>query len=696
MATMLNPNAIPDGSITLDKIDAAVLATKQDTISDLDAIRQGAEKGSTALQSESDPIYMADKPNLALKSELDGKVDKEEGKGLSSNDYTDAEKAKLSELGQEVYDKREYGTIAGEYIMSSVWFSKPEAVSKYIKVRKDDTIRIVKNSNYQIYCAFVTSIDTSIPPTFTNGTSAVIKKDDATLQVSSECYFWWLVDYNSAEHWEPSVLTLNGQDILNETYSVSRISEIQEGLNGVQEGLNGVQEGFNGVQEGFNGVQEGFNGVQEGFGKMVGSYRPHKMLPADWGTPIEGKYWNLVDGSAGLVSASNYFARPTLCPVNPGTKMIVTVKNIYVQLGAAAFSGYDNDGLPAYGNGTLARVDFKSATSIVDNGDGTTTYTFILESSVTQVGLFYKGEEVTFYFEQNESFAYSQTLDNHIQAVAGGGATTSGDSAKYYLKGSSPKSFSSAKKICILAAGQSNIDGRVPFVDMPAEIQRAQPIANCHYVKNSQSDAFSSLNITDNWAFDLVTYYNIALNQDLYVIKWSVGGTSIDPLGDGSYHWTADYEDLDSLSKSLLLKFETEIRNHIASDGSQFDVRAMLWYQGEGDRGSLGTGSADRYYNNLRNMVSYIRGIVGNERLPIITGTISENSAQYDATIHSAQERLASEDPYFVLIDMSGAPLKDSYHFNAAASVYLGQMVYNALIDLGVISGTKLIPTRPW
>ncbi len=81
-----------------------LLDGKQDTISDLDAIRQGAEKGSTALQSytESDPIYAADKPNLALKSELNEKVDKEEGKGLSSNDYTDAEKAKLA--GLENYD----------------------------------------------------------------------------------------------------------------------------------------------------------------------------------------------------------------------------------------------------------------------------------------------------------------------------------------------------------------------------------------------------------------------------------------------------------------------------------------------------------------------------------------------------------------------------------------------------------------
>ena len=30
MATMLNPNAIPDGSITKEKIDVSVLAAKQD------------------------------------------------------------------------------------------------------------------------------------------------------------------------------------------------------------------------------------------------------------------------------------------------------------------------------------------------------------------------------------------------------------------------------------------------------------------------------------------------------------------------------------------------------------------------------------------------------------------------------------------------------------------------------------------
>ena len=50
--------------------------TKQDVITDLATIRSGASKGATALQSytETDPVYIADKPNIALKSEIPTKV----------------------------------------------------------------------------------------------------------------------------------------------------------------------------------------------------------------------------------------------------------------------------------------------------------------------------------------------------------------------------------------------------------------------------------------------------------------------------------------------------------------------------------------------------------------------------------------------------------------------------------------------
>ena len=118
------------------------------------------------------------------------------------------------------------------------------------------------------------------------------------------------------------------------------------------------------------------------------------------------------------------------------------------------------------------------------------------------------------------------------------------EAALYYLKGTAHNDFQ--KKICIIAAGQSNIDGRNDFEDMPPYIKDAMPLANTHYVKNSVFDKFAPVNITDKWAFDLVTYYHIAAvaNEELYVIKWTQGGTSIDSQGESNAHWTADFERL--------------------------------------------------------------------------------------------------------------------------------------------------------
>jgi hypothetical protein len=74
---------------------------KQDAIADLDAIRSGAEKGATALQSI--PSEYVTETELTSKgyattSALNDKVDKVSGKGLSTEDFTSALKAKLEGL----------------------------------------------------------------------------------------------------------------------------------------------------------------------------------------------------------------------------------------------------------------------------------------------------------------------------------------------------------------------------------------------------------------------------------------------------------------------------------------------------------------------------------------------------------------------------------------------------------------------
>lgn len=70
--------------LDIDPTDKSVdidLSGKQDTISDLDEIRDGAALGATAIQEHQD---------------ISGKVDKVDGKGLSTNDYTNEEKQSLN------------------------------------------------------------------------------------------------------------------------------------------------------------------------------------------------------------------------------------------------------------------------------------------------------------------------------------------------------------------------------------------------------------------------------------------------------------------------------------------------------------------------------------------------------------------------------------------------------------------------
>lgn len=100
----------------VDEIEG-IITTQQNTINILKTTGSGSkylsdngqyktisiDGGGGDIIEETDPIYLADKPNLALKADLehiddmlDSKVDKDTGKGLSTNDFTTLDKNKLN------------------------------------------------------------------------------------------------------------------------------------------------------------------------------------------------------------------------------------------------------------------------------------------------------------------------------------------------------------------------------------------------------------------------------------------------------------------------------------------------------------------------------------------------------------------------------------------------------------------------
>lgn len=266
-----------------------------------------------------------------------------------------------------------------------------------------------------------------------------------------------------------------------------------------------------------------------------------------------------------------------------------------------------------------------------------------------------------------------------------------------YDRGNSIKQYVS-KKVGIIVAGQSNTQGRVPSANFPAsytdelgatvdylDINNQIPLSK--YCKNNINGTFSIYTKPSLWAYDAIVLSKLChkLNDTVYMINYSLGGTAISVNGnDAGGFWTPRFEDIDeyNLTKpdtntKLCALFEQSIRTAKSLDNN-FEIRAFLWHQGEGDYMQI---ASEDYYKNFIEVISYIRGVVGNPTLPVIFGTISHNSAQYSSVVESAQIKIANEDPYAYVINMSTGTLLDAYHFDAVSTEYLGTEMYKIIRD---------------
>lgn len=260
--------------------------------------------------------------------------------------------------------------------------------------------------------------------------------------------------------------------------------------------------------------------------------------------------------------------------------------------------------------------------------------------------------------------------------------------------------------VVILTAGQSNTDGRVGNDELPGYIQRdgykycQWSFGSGAHSGNGRFEPYApriyNEKKPDRWAYDAVVYYLLEkrLQRPFYVIKESLGGTAIDTLcrSNSNMHWSADPAYLSRTAASdkggfSLLKAFTEnigacIDNKLSKLPEGYDIKAMLWHQGESDRSQ-----ADSYYDNLKAVVAYVRTYLvkktGQQKyahLPFICGTFSKQSKQGSAKLVEAMLRLQREDHNFHVVDVSDATLqKDQIHFDAAGAELLGKRMYDRL-----------------
>ena len=257
----------------------------------------------------------------------------------------------------------------------------------------------------------------------------------------------------------------------------------------------------------------------------------------------------------------------------------------------------------------------------------------------------------------------------------------------------------------VLVAGQSNTDGRVDNVELPAYIKRdgyrycQWSFGSGVYSGEGRFEPFTPRNYSqkpERWAYDAVVYYELERlwQRPFYVIKESLGGTAIDPRceSNSNMHWSADPDYLAStaasdkgglsLLKAFIGNIGACIDNQLSKLPEGYDIKFMLWHQGESDRSQ-----ADSYHDNLKAVVDYVRTYLVNKtgqqkyaRLPFICGTFSKASKQGSPKVAAALYQLQQEDPNFHVVDVSDATLgRDQIHFDAAGAELLGKRMFEKI-----------------
>lgn len=238
-----------------------------------------------------------------------------------------------------------------------------------------------------------------------------------------------------------------------------------------------------------------------------------------------------------------------------------------------------------------------------------------------------------------------------------------------------------------ISAGQSNMDGRAnesyPYANAALNVAGIQ-VWDWKTSKSFKPFEYDRYNggqtmSTAKWAGDVIVARKIRdtiTGVSTYLMKATMGGTSLHPFNTSVGNWTIPQ---DSVASGRVKMYDTflvrlnDIRAVAAAQGKYLKVMAIMWHQGENDRGTY----AAAYQARLTALFNQMRTDIGQGNVPIILGTVSSSSVQYDAVVHQAHLNMASVLTNVFVIELDGQPLQsDALHFNDVAQTYFGDQMF--------------------
>lgn len=307
-------------------------------------------------------------------------------------------------------------------------------------------------------------------------------------------------------------------------------------------------------------------------------------------------------------------------------------------------------------------------------------------------------------------FAESERINNIENEVLRLGELATPEAAfrDYYLLGSKNYNYGIYQQpLGIIVMGQSNADGRIPASSLPSTftiddggdtITTQADLTHCRILQGHKSDNdgsigsvtnydyssadFADKNISNKkWAFDhiVANAINDALggNTDFYFIKQTQGDTGIHPKVSNP-GFCADINEICAAgnTNSQLLHFRNVFQRAL-SINPNISIKAILWHQGEAE---MNVSLPGEYYGCLCKVIYWVRGVVGNPRLPFIFGTVPTNSAQFSLIAYNDMLRVANDVNDCYIVDLGEADdWVNTVHFGSQTATRFGVEVYKIM-----------------
>jgi len=240
--------------------------------------------------------------------------------------------------------------------------------------------------------------------------------------------------------------------------------------------------------------------------------------------------------------------------------------------------------------------------------------------------------------------------------------------------------------LVFILAGQSNMAGRAPGSELPAEARGNLPSARLDYVCSFGEEAVAGPpNRSEAWVSvtpqpqhwntmgahcgpEIGLAYGLATRfpgRRIYLIKHGRGATNL------AVDWDPDAR----LGRHLYQDFLSQVRRALARLETQkeyFRLAGLAWAQGEAD--ATHADWAAKYGANLDYLVARIRHDVGASLLPVViirTGK-SDPRLKFVDAVRTAQEHFVDSDSCAALLSTDDAGLMDACHYDAAGQWMIG------------------------